>query len=94
MLGVIEEITSLLWTRKYWEPGNFKLLVPFNDTHNQLLKEDNIIIKHGDTEAAEIWQKVFKKVGIEAKVAEIGSAKDGDKRGIKPGERIFFYDYH
>ena len=54
MLGVIEEITSLLWTRKYWEPGNFKLLVPFNDTHNQLLKEDNIIIKHGDTEAAEI----------------------------------------
>lgn len=54
MLGVIEEITSLLWTRKYWEPGSFKLLVPFNDTHNQLLKEDNIIIKHGDTEAAEI----------------------------------------
>ncbi|MBQ6460950.1 alanine--tRNA ligase [Candidatus Saccharibacteria bacterium] len=47
-----------------------------------------------DTEAAEIWQKVFKKVGIEAKVAEIGSAKDGDKRGIKPGERIFFYDDH
>lgn len=54
MLGVIEEITSLLWTRKHWEPGEFKLLVPFNDTHNQLLKEDNLIIKHGDTEAAEI----------------------------------------
>lgn len=54
MLGVIEEMTSLLWTRKYWEPGEFKLLVPFNDNHNQLLKEDNIVIKHGDTEAAEI----------------------------------------
>lgn len=54
MLGVIEEITSLLWTRKYWEPGEFKLLVPFNDTHNKLLQEDNIIFKHGDTEAAEI----------------------------------------
>ena len=47
-----------------------------------------------DTEAAEIWQKVFKEAGIEAKIAEIGSAKEGDKRGIKPGERIFFYDDH
>ena len=47
-----------------------------------------------DTEAAEIWQKVFKEAGIEAKIVEIGSAKEGDKRGIKPGERIFFYDDH
>ena len=47
-----------------------------------------------DTEAAEIWQEVFKKAGIEAKIAEIGSAAEGDKRGIKPGERIFFYDDH
>lgn len=45
-----------------------------------------------DTEAAEIWQKVFSEAGVEAKIAEIGSAADGDKRGIKPGERIFFYD--
>ncbi len=47
-----------------------------------------------DTEAAEIWQKVFSEAGIEAKIAEIGSAENGDKRGIKPGERIFFYDDH
>ena len=47
-----------------------------------------------DTEAAEIWQRVFAEAGIEAKVAEIGSAADGDKRGIRPGERIFFYDDH
>ena len=45
-----------------------------------------------DLEAAEIWQKVFKEAGVEAKIAEIGSAANGDKRGIKPGERIFFYD--
>ena len=47
-----------------------------------------------DDEAAEIWQRVFKEAGIEAKIAEIGSAEEGDKRGIKPGERIFFYDDH
>lgn len=45
-----------------------------------------------DEEAAKIWQEVFKSVGIDAKIAEIGSAKEGDKRGIKEGERIFFYD--
>lgn len=51
--------------------------------------------KHGiprDDEAAEIWQKLFESRGVEAKIAEIGSQADGDKRGIKPGERIFFYD--
>ena len=47
-----------------------------------------------DTEAAKIWQKVFHEAGVEAKIVEIGSAKNGDKRGIKPGERIFFYDDH
>ncbi len=45
-----------------------------------------------DDEAAKIWQKVFKEAGIDAKIAEIGTAENGDKRGIKPGERIFFYN--
>ena len=45
-----------------------------------------------DDEAAAIWQKVFKEADIEAKIVEIGSAENGAKRGIKPGERIFFYD--
>ncbi|HRQ97998.1 MAG TPA: alanine--tRNA ligase-related protein, partial [Candidatus Saccharibacteria bacterium] len=45
-----------------------------------------------DDEAANIWQKVFAEKGITAEIAEIGSQADGDKRGIKPGERIFFYD--
>jgi alanyl-tRNA synthetase len=45
-----------------------------------------------DDEAANIWQKVFAEKGIEAGIVEIGSQKDGDARGINPGERIFFYD--
>ena len=47
-----------------------------------------------DDEAAKIWQNVFKEAGIDAKIAEISSAENGDKRGIKPGEHIFFYDDH
>lgn len=45
-----------------------------------------------DDEAATIWQKVFEEKGIEAMIVEIGSQTDGNKRGIKSGERIFFYD--
>jgi alanyl-tRNA synthetase len=45
-----------------------------------------------DTDSADIWVGLFKDKGIDAKVAEIGSEEDGYDRGIKPGERIFFYD--
>ena len=47
-----------------------------------------------DTESAEIWQQVFKEAGVDAKIAEIGSAENGTARGIKEGEHIFFYDDH
>ena len=45
-----------------------------------------------DDDAARIWQSVFAERGITAEIAEIGSQEDGDARGIRPGERIFFYD--
>lgn len=45
-----------------------------------------------DDEAAKIWQTVFAEASIKADIAEIGSAKVGDERGIKGDERIFFYD--
>ena len=45
-----------------------------------------------DAEAAQIWQKLFIEKGLDANLADIGSVSDGSKRGVKPGERIFFYD--
>lgn len=45
-----------------------------------------------DDQSAEIWQKLFEAKNIEAKIVEVGSQADGDKRGVNPGERIFFYD--
>lgn len=54
MQGIVERITSLIWTRRYWEPGEFKLLLPFDSVHNELMQPGNIVIMHGDVEAAEI----------------------------------------
>lgn len=45
-----------------------------------------------DTEAAEMWQKLFEAKGLSTGIADIGSEEDGYKRGIKEGERIFYYD--
>jgi len=45
-----------------------------------------------DTEAAEMWQKLFAAKGLSTGLADIGSEEDGYKRGIKDGERIFYYD--
>ena len=44
-----------------------------------------------DDEAAQIWQEVFTKKGIEAKIVELDSAENGDKLGMQGG-RIFFYN--
>lgn len=45
-----------------------------------------------DTEAAEIWAELYEKAGLSSGQADIGSEESGYARGIKPGERIFFYD--
>lgn len=45
-----------------------------------------------DNESADLLKKIFKDRGIIAETADIGSDEDGYKRGIKEGERIFFYD--
>jgi alanyl-tRNA synthetase len=50
--------------------------------------------KHGierDEESARIWQEVFESKGVDAKIVEVGSQADGDKKGLQAG-RIFYYD--
>jgi len=44
-----------------------------------------------DTEAAEIWTKLFKAKGVDAKQVDIGSEADGGEKGEQDG-RIFYYD--
>ncbi len=65
------------------DPAKLYVTVFAGDKKNNLPKDD---------ESAGIWQGLFKKEGIDTQTAEIGSEADGYKRGIKPGERIFYYD--
>lgn len=45
-----------------------------------------------DTDSAGIWKELFGELKIEAKEADMGSEEAAAKRGMKPGERIFYYD--
>lgn len=45
-----------------------------------------------DTEAASVWAELFASKGLSNGQADIGSEEAGYARGMKPGERIFYYD--
>ena len=52
--------------------------------------EQNNIPK--DTESVAIWKELFRTAGVDANDALIGSEEDGYKRGMKEGERLFYYN--
>lgn len=45
-----------------------------------------------DTDSVDIWQRLFSEKGVSNGVAEMGSEEEGGQRGMKDGERIFYYD--
>lgn len=45
-----------------------------------------------DTEAADVWARLFETKGLSVGQADIGSEEAGYERGMKDGERIFYYD--
>lgn len=45
-----------------------------------------------DTEAADVWAKLFADAGLSNGMQDIGSEEDGYANGMQDGARIFFYD--
>ncbi len=45
-----------------------------------------------DTEAVAVWRRLFEEKGLSTGEVEIGSEEDGYTRGMKDGERFFYYD--
>ncbi len=65
------------------DPNNIYVTTFIGDAENGVPK---------DEEAARIWQELFSKDGITAQTADMGSEAAGSERGMKEGERIFYYD--
>lgn len=45
-----------------------------------------------DTEAADVWARLFADAGLSSGMQDIGSEADGYAKGMEDGARIFFYD--
>lgn len=71
-LGVIENHTSLIWTRRYFEPGEFELHAPITDRNLELLRPGHILIKRGDDEAAVIEDREDEESNIKNEITRGG----------------------
>lgn len=53
---------------------------------------DEIANVSQDTESVELWKNLFKEKGVSFGTGFMGSEKSASERGMRDGERIFFYD--
>lgn len=60
-VGIIDGFTSLVWTRRNKAPGDFSMLLPYNDDKNGLLEPGNIVAQKGGNEAMQISFKRMSK---------------------------------
>ena len=76
-------ICSFLFDEVGLDPQKFYVTAFIGDKQSDIPK---------DTESVAIWQELFKAKGLSHEVGEMGFAEDGAMRGMKEGERIFYYD--
>lgn len=59
--GIIDNFTSLQWTRRYYKSGEFELQCALTSENLQLLQRENIIYKKDDIEAGYIEYRNLKQ---------------------------------
>ena len=57
--GVMENQTSLIWTRKYFEPGIFELHAPITEDNLKLTQRGNLLWLKGAAEAGVIEDRMI-----------------------------------
>nr|DAL06328.1 MAG TPA: hypothetical protein [Caudoviricetes sp.] len=70
--GIIEDHTSLLWHRKYYEPGTFELTAPITEHNVNVLTPESIIYKSNSIEAGVIESLKFEESGNIKKIVAKG----------------------
>lgn len=59
LTGIMENQTSLIWTRRYFEPGEFELHAPVTDSNLAMTARGNIIWKKDSVEAGVIEDRTL-----------------------------------
>lgn len=71
-IGVIENETSLIWTRRYSKPGEFELYCPVTDYNQSLLKMGNIVTYRGAKEAGVIEYLITEQSNLKNQITAKG----------------------
>lgn len=72
-LGVIDEFISLRWRRKFFEAGEFELVVAPYANNLKLLQKDNLIMRDEYTEAAVIDTRSYSDDGTNVQLSVSGN---------------------
>ena len=83
--GVMENQTSLVWTRKYFEPGEFELHTPITEDNLRLTSRGNLVWKRGGVEAAVIEDRQLEESSSKNEIVAKGRFLSSymDRRLIK-----------
>lgn len=65
MLGIIDYFTSLRWRRKYFEAGEFEIVLPVNDYVMQFIDKNVLVMRNNYTEAGIIETIEFSDNGTD-----------------------------
>lgn len=92
-IGVMENQVSLIWTRKYYEPGKARLFAPLTEENERLTRKGNLIWKRGSKEAAVIEDRVLDDTTTPATIEVTGRFLSSymDRRLIRP--KVTFSGY-
>ena len=92
-IGVMENQVSLIWTRKYYEPGKARLFAPLTEENERLTRKGNLIWKRGSKEAAVIEDRVLDDTTLPATIEVTGRFLSSymDRRLIRP--KVTFSGY-
>lgn len=71
-LGVIENETSFIWTRRYSKPGEFELYCPVTDYNQSLLQMGNLVTYRGANEAGVIECLIMEQSNLKNQITAKG----------------------
>ena len=86
LIGIMENQTSLTWTRRYFEPGEFRLFAPVTADNLMLTQLGNILWLRGSNEAAVVEDRRLEESMIRNQLEIRGRFLSSymDRRLIRP----------
>ena len=84
--GLMENQKSLIWTRRFYEPGQMRLYAPLTEENLRLTAKGNIVWIRGRVEAAVIEDRTIKDTPEESQIEVTGRFLSSymDRRLIRP----------